>query len=157
MLQKFNISKAYGLIKIHKIGFPVRPIIPTVNSPTYNVSKLLAKFLQNNLKPPASHIDNSLQLKEKIKGIQIPHDYDIISLDVVSLFTNVPEYLVCKAIERRWTQLHNKINLSCTEFLDVIKFILNNNYFQFNNKFYRQIFGSVMGNPISPRGLFNNR
>ena len=65
-------------------------------------------------------------------------------------FTNVPEYLVCKAIERRWTQLHNKINLSCTEFLDVIKFILNNNYFQFNNKFYRQIFGSVMGNLISP-------
>ena len=34
--------------------------------------------------------------------------------------------------------------------LDVIKIILNNNYFQFNNKFYRQIFGSAMGNPISP-------
>ena len=40
--------------------------------------------------------------------------------------------------------------MSCTEFIDVIKFILNNNYFQFNNKFYRQIFGSAMGKPISP-------
>ena len=69
---------------------------------------------------------------------------------MVSLFTNVPEYLVCKAIEGRWNQLHNKINISCTEFFDVIKFILNNNYFQFNNKFYSQIFGSAMGNPISP-------
>ena len=96
------------------------------------------------------HIDNSLKLPEKINNIQIPHDYEIISLDVVSLFTNVPEYLVCKAIEKRWSQLYNKINMSCTEFIDVIKFILNNNYFQFNNKFYRQIFGSAMGNPISP-------
>ena len=34
VLQKFNTSKAYELIKIHKIGFPVRPIISTVNSPT---------------------------------------------------------------------------------------------------------------------------
>ena len=40
--------------------------------------------------------------------------------------------------------------MSCTVFIDVIKFILNNNYFQFNNKFYRQIFGSDMGNSISP-------
>ena len=74
----------------------------------------------------------------------------IISLDVVSLFTNIPEYLVHKAIEKRWTQLYNKINMSCTEFLNIIKFISNNNYFQFNEKFYHQIFGSVMGNSISP-------
>ena len=40
--------------------------------------------------------------------------------------------------------------MSCTEFLNIIKFILNNNYFQFNEKFYQQIFGSAMGNPISP-------
>ena len=40
--------------------------------------------------------------------------------------------------------------MSCTEFLNIIKFILNNNYFQFNEKFYHQIFGSAIGNPISP-------
>ena len=69
---------------------------------------------------------------------------------MVSLFTNIPEYLVLKAIEKRWTQIYNKINTSCTEFTNVIKFILNNNFFQFNGKFYQQIFGSAMGNPISP-------
>ena len=40
--------------------------------------------------------------------------------------------------------------MSCTEFLNIIKFILNINYFQFNDKFYHQIFVSAMGNPISP-------
>ena len=108
-----------------------------------------AKFLQNNLKTPKSHIDNSLKLKEKIDNLYIPPDHDIISFDVVSLFTNVPEYLVCNAIER-WHQLHNKININCSEFLHVIKYILKNNFFQFNEKFYRQTFDSAMGNPISP-------
>ena len=40
--------------------------------------------------------------------------------------------------------------MSCTEFIKVIKFILNNNFFQFNNKFYKQTFGFAMGNPLSP-------
>ena len=73
-----------------------------------------------------------------------------MTFDVVSLFTNVPEYLEYEAIERRWQQIHNKINTTCTEFLKVIKFIINNNYFQFNGNFYRQTFGSAMGNPLSP-------
>ena len=145
-----NGNKTGILIKIHKPGFPVRPIISTVNLPTYNVSKFFAKFLQHSLKSPASHIDNSLKLKEKINDFQIPSNFDIISLDVVSLFTNVPENLVVQSIEKRWTQLHNKINMSCTEFIEVIKFILNNNFFQFNKKIYKQTFGSAMGNPLSP-------
>ena len=99
VLQKFNMSKAYGLVKIRKTGFPVRPIISTVNSPTYFISKFFAKFLRNNLKTPKSHIDNSLKLKEKIDNFYISPDHEIISFDVVSLFTNVPEYLVCNAIE----------------------------------------------------------
>ena len=40
--------------------------------------------------------------------------------------------------------------MNCTEFLKLIKFILHNNYFQFNSNFYRQKFGSAMGNPLSP-------
>ena len=130
----------------------------TPSGPRYVVCLLIACLLteiekidfQHSLKSPASYIDNSLKLKEKINDIKIPSDFDIISLDVVSLFTNVPKNLVVQSIEKRWTQLHNKINMSCTEFIEVIKFILNNNFFQFNKKFYKQTFGSAMGNPLSP-------
>ena len=62
----------------------------------------------------------------------------------------MPEYLVIKALEKRWTQLNNQINMNCSEFLNVIKIILNNNFFQFNGKCYQQIFGSAMGNQMSP-------
>ena len=97
VLQKFNISKAYGLIKIHKTGFPVRPIISTVNSPTYFISKFFAKFLQNNLKTPKSHIDNSLKLKEKIDKLYIPPDHDILasmSLVCLRMFRNIQSVML---------------------------------------------------------------
>ena len=99
VLQKYNISKAYGLIKIHKNGFPIRPIISAINSRVYNISKFFTQFLMKNFKVPHSHIDNSLKLKEKIDNFQIPPDFEIISLDVVILFTNIPDYLVLKSFE----------------------------------------------------------
>ena len=148
--KKCNVSKGYGLIKIHKENNPVRPIISAINSPTYNMSKILSKFFYVHLKKLFSHINNSLELKEKIEGTIIPDGFEIVSLDVVSLFTNVPEYLICSAIEKRWTQLYNHTYLSCSEFIESIQFILQNNFFQFNDQFYKQKFGSAMGNPISP-------
>ena len=146
--QKCNVSKGYGLIKIHKENNPVRPIISAINSPTYNLSKILSKFLYEHLKKQFSQINNSLELKEKLEDM-IPDGFEIISLDVVSLFTNVPEYLICSATEKRWTQLYNHTHLSCSEFIESIQFILQNNFFQFNEQFYKQKFGSAMGNPIS--------
>ena len=60
------------------------------------------------------------------------------------------EYLICSAIEKRWTQFYNHTHLSCSEFIESIQFILQSNFFQFNEQFYNQKFGSAMGNPISP-------
>ena len=91
-----------------------------MNSPVYNISKFFTQFLTKNLKTPSLHVDNSLILKEKIDNIQIPPDLEIISLDVVSLFTNIPEYLFLNALEKIWTQIFNKVNMSCMEFLNVM-------------------------------------
>ena len=35
----------YGLPKIHKNGYPLRPIVSFISSPTYNLSKYVAKIL----------------------------------------------------------------------------------------------------------------
>ena len=37
--------RVYGLPKIHKIGFPFRPIVSFINSPLYNLSKFIAVLL----------------------------------------------------------------------------------------------------------------
>ena len=37
--------RIYGLPKIHKDGVPLRPIVNTIGSPTYELAKFVAKWL----------------------------------------------------------------------------------------------------------------
>ena len=39
----------YGLPNLHKQGIPLRPIVSTLNSPTYNLSKFLSNSISNIL------------------------------------------------------------------------------------------------------------
>ncbi|KAG8236898.1 hypothetical protein J437_LFUL018742 [Ladona fulva] len=48
--------RLYGLLKIHKDGVPLRPIVSTTNSPTYN----LAKYLASLLSPLVGHCEHQL-------------------------------------------------------------------------------------------------
>lgn len=40
------MPRIYGLPKIHKEGIPLRPIVNTIGSPTYDLAKYLAKILK---------------------------------------------------------------------------------------------------------------
>jgi len=74
-------------------------------------------------------------------------DHVLASLDVVSLFTDIPMDLISKNIERRWD--HITKNYYTVEFLIAVNFILNSTFFIFNQRFYKQIFDTPMGLPIS--------
>ena len=66
----------------------------------------------------------------------------MISLDVTSLFTNVPFDLVLNSIKKRWCFIKSATNLPLQEFQKGIKFLMNNTFFQFDNKYYQQVFGT---------------
>ena len=77
-------------MKIHKNGAPLRPIVNTIGSPTYNIAKHLAK----NLKPLAgntySYIKYSTHFIQEIKNLQLKDNDMLVSFDVVSLYTKNP-------------------------------------------------------------------
>ena len=145
------LAKAYGLPKIHKEGAPLRPIISSINSPVH----FLAKILNNNLSPilqkPDSHVDNSFQLQERISNIKIPSPYTLLSLDVTTLLNNVPCQLVINSLDKRYAQINNYSKIPYVHIIvQLVQFLFDNTFFQFNDKIYKQIFGSPMGSPISP-------
>jgi len=76
--------------------------------------------------------------------------YDLISLDVVSLFTNVPLDLVTGGIAKRWHLIKNNTKIPYNEFMISLKLIMDSTFFQFDNSIYKQIFGTPMGSPLSP-------
>jgi len=77
-------------------------------------------------------------------------NYDLISLDVVSLFTNIPMNLALEGVTKRWDQIKKGINLPMNELIQAVKVILDSTFFTFNNKIYKQKFGTPMGSPMSP-------
>ena len=81
----------YGLIKTHKPNNPLRPIISSVGSVTYKLSKWLVKLLSPFVGTVSdSFVLNSEDLVSKLKSLQISYPYKLVSFDVKSLFTNVP-------------------------------------------------------------------
>ena len=95
-----NLARMYGLPKVHKDNCPLRPVVSYINSPSY----FMAKFFNNILKSvpkPFSNIKNSFEFVNKIFNFNIPNNYTMMSLNVISLFINIPLDLVLISIEKR--------------------------------------------------------
>ena len=97
----FEPGYIYGNIKTHKARNPLRPIISQIPTPTY----ALAKHLNRILTP---YIPDEHRVKSSAAFLQIIKDSSaegaIASLDVESLFTNVPVAetidLICDRVYR---------------------------------------------------------
>ena len=120
-LTNIGLAKCYGLSKIHKIDLPFRPIISLINSPTHFLAKIIYHGLKEIIKVPNSHINNSFELKSKLTNVNILDDHVLISLDVSSLFTNIPCDLVLESLERRCHCIHKNCNIPFNEIINCTK------------------------------------
>jgi len=126
-----NLPRAYGLLKIHKPNCPVRIIVSSINSPLFSL--FLKNILHESLEKTVGHVTNSRQLVEELSGFIIESDHAMASLDVTSLFTNVPTNLALESISRRWNLISQNPSIPEEEFKDAEKFVLDSTYFMFNN------------------------
>lgn len=148
---KSNLPRAYAVPKIHKPNIPYRLIVSSIYEPTYNLSKWLPSLLNCCKNKYKYNIKNSFEFSKFIQSNRIiPKNFEICSLDVVLLFKNVSIELVINIIISYWTEIKNSIPLPQNEFITGLKSCLNNTYFSFNNKIYKQIFAASMGSPLSP-------
>jgi len=143
------LSKTYGLPKIYKKNIPYRIIVSSVGAALGPLGTFLHEII-GGIPTPASHIHNSFDLYKSLSNLKIPESHSLISLDVVSLFTNVPLGLAIDGVSKRWTHITKNTKLPQKEFLEAVKFVLTSTYFTFNNSVYRQTFGTSMGSLLSP-------
>ena len=63
--------KFYGLPKIHKSGIPLRPIISSIGTVTYNTAKELAKILKPLVGLSNHHVHNTRDFVEQLKEVRL--------------------------------------------------------------------------------------
>ena len=144
--------KYYGLPNIHKTGVPLRPILSSRGSASYETAKELAKILKPLAGRPPHHVQNK-DFLDSIKNIKIKPDECIMSYDVSALFTSIPIEPAINIIEKHLkedTDLHNRTNMKLQHIISLLIFCLNNSYFSFQGRFYKQTEGAAMGSPICP-------
>ncbi|XP_018360880.1 PREDICTED: uncharacterized protein LOC108759762 [Trachymyrmex cornetzi] len=145
-----RLSREYGVPKIHKPQVPLRIIVSSVGSPLHALATFLHKILFESIPRTESYLKNSFQLIDVLKNVHIDNNYSLVSLDVVSLFTNVPLDIALDCINEWWSSISRRCSLPREEFLSATQMILESTFFVFNNKTYRQCFGIPMGSPLSP-------
>jgi len=110
----------------------------------------MQNILIQSLPTAFSHLRNSSDLTKKLVNFRFSDDSSLVSLDVVSLFTNVPVDMVLDILNDNWQHIMTHTSIPKTEFITTMKFVLESTFFQFDQKYFKQTFGAPMGSPLSP-------
>ena len=140
----------YMLPKIHKENNPGRPIVSACDSPTENLSAYIDSFLKPLAQQVKSYIKDTNHFLRKLNEIgQLPENSLLVTIDVVSLYTNITHregILAAKdALEKRQTKEPKTWVL-----LRLLHFVLTKTAFKFNEQIYEQISGTSMGTICAP-------
>ena len=76
--------------KLNKTGIPLRPIVSFIGSTTYELSKHLVTLLSPLVGNTPYTIKNAIEWKEVSASIKVNPNEELVSFDVVSLFTSIP-------------------------------------------------------------------
>ena len=152
--QSARMSQFYGLPKDHKPGMPLRPVVSTCGSPSSNVSLLLERILNQLLKFVPAHLANTQECVRELCSLgHVPNDCIVASLDVVSLYSNIPIDESIDAAIELLDQHRREVDMFYLTLSDVrqaLMFVLESNYFAFGDAVYRQKKGLAMGNNLAP-------
>ena len=144
--------KCYGLPKIHKPGIPLRYIISSIGTVTYNKAKELAKILKPLVGLSKHHVHNTRGFVEQLKEVRLEKEESMVSYDVTALFTSVPIPPALKIIEEKLIKnkdLQQRTNMSIKHIIKLLEFCLRNTYFVFQGQYYEQVEGAAIGSPLS--------
>ncbi|XP_062710541.1 uncharacterized protein LOC134288748 [Aedes albopictus] len=145
-----NPPRIYGLPKTHKENRPMRPVVSTIGSATYKIARYLSDIIGNVVGKTNFHVRNSFEFADQITGVQTDEGEVLFSLDVVSLYTNVPVDYALRCLEERWTEIEQHTNIDKESFIEAVKVVLESTFFVYRGTVYAQTFGVPMGSPLSP-------
>jgi hypothetical protein len=140
----------HATIKLHKPNTPIRPIINWKNAPAYEIAKKLSKALHNYLNLPYTYnVCNSNHLMTEIKTIELNNDTRICSFDIENMYAHIPRKDIINIISNI---LDNNAEIQSNirkEITHILKTVMEQNYFQFDQKYYKHMEGLAMGSPTS--------
>jgi hypothetical protein len=141
--------KINAYIKTHKNNNPIRPVIDNTHAPAYKITKLLNRRIKEYINLPNTYtVHNSNEIAQELQKLCIEKCHKMITLDIKDLHVNLPKEGIIQS-----TAFWLGKNMICSEIkkqiLQLLTTIIEQNYFQYNNQYFKSNKGIVMGSPIS--------
>ena len=144
-----RIPTFYLLPKIHKPNNPGRPIVNGIGSVTEKISAYVDTYLKKYTPRIPSYIKDTTHFLNILEHLEVQNTDLIVTIDVKSLYTNIPHTEGIAAI----TRMLEETDLDTLQkmFISNLAYqVLTKNYFLFNGQIYRQIQGTAMGTKMAP-------
>lgn len=144
------LVKFYGLVKIHKPGFCLRPIMAMNKSPGFFLGKIFNKMINTCFAQSGYHLKDSYQAKQQIDQAIVHENQVLVSFDVVSMYTNIPTSLAFDIVFTQHKKLYEFFGMGKLILKRILNFLLNEcTAFTALDKIYKQVSGLPMGSSIS--------
>ena len=142
----------YFLKKIHKCPMGIRPIVSTINSPTANLAEFLDVYLQPIMKQLPAYLKDTSHFISEIAEIKVTTETWLVTVDVKSLYTNIPNDEGIQACHEAWRhrETTDPQHPPAGVLRHLLELVLKLNTFEFDNKYYLQKFGTAMGSKLAP-------
>ena len=129
---------------------PGRPVISNCGFYPENISA----FLDHQLKPIAmqvkSYIKDTNDFLKKLRDLpDLPEDSIICTIDVVGLYPSIPNEEGLSFLRNTLDKRSNK-NVTTDTLIELAELVLQNNYFEFNERYLKQIRGTAIGTKFAP-------
>ena len=143
-------GRFYILPKIHKTGNPGRPIVSSNSHPTERISQFVDYYINPLVSTLDSHIKDTTDFLNKLSNLgNLPNNAILVTLDVSSLYTNIPHNQGIDACRHFLDTRPNK-HIPTETLCDVLRTILAINNFTFDQPHYLQIHGTAMATKMAP-------
>lgn len=145
-----QLAKFYGLPKIHKEIFCLRPITAMNMAPGLATGVIFNKMLNELFPRTHYHIKDSYEMKRFADNAHIGDDDVLVSFDVVSMYTCIPRELVKGIIMSKAKQFHSNFGIGKIILEKITDFLLIKcTVFTALDNIYMQNEGLPMGGNVS--------
>ena len=110
-LEKYDpkTPKFYLRTKIHKEVNPGRPVVSSMNCHNANISKYIDQHLQHIVTEIPSYVKDTQNFFKKLEKVKdIPQESLLVTLDIKSLYTNIPNNEGIKAVKESFEKYKEK-------------------------------------------------
>ena len=133
----------YGTAKVHKLPENLKnvdelPIVSSIGTSTYEISKYLAKLLAPLAKSKYT-VYNTKDFVSRLRDRSIEEDFDLVSFDVTSLFTNVPlDFTIDIILKKIYRDKKIRTKIKKEEMRELLEICTEDMHLAFNNRIYKQ-------------------